>query len=350
MRVGFVIPCRGDSAHALRLGKHLVSSGGHRNVDIIIVDNGENDDLEASAPEGVTVLEEPEPGVARAMNRGSEHLVASWRRSSMNLANCWIVSIDADCSVGPEFVRSWTSEVSAPGTDVRCGRIHFGGLEAEPDLPVEVHIAWEWLWNYSRWLERFVGVTNSATNHAVRASAAEAVNYYIQPTDISSSGKRFPVAGTDWDFGLRSRLVGLSVSRVRPVCRTSTRRIADDPIGFLTGRAYESSFERASGGRVAGWPPSEEWSDVLDFAVGRFTGHYLVKPALCGIEIDPSLRWFIGEKLWGDLVNKVQSAADPPDPTTAAWLPFRRDLIRSLFDPETFELSSTIGRRLLGAR
>lgn len=350
VNLGIVVPTRSDAGHAVRLIAELVGDGLSESgpTTVVVVDNGLNEAGLESLPPGVVAISEPTPGAAYAMSTGCRYLIDRWAASA-HLNDSWILVLDADCSVTSEFIPNWLENLAAPGPDIRCGALRFESLPGEPTLPPEVDAAWAWMWKYARWLERFAGVTNTATNHAARASLSNSLGHYVQPTEITASGVEVPVAGTDWDFGLRARLAGATVSRKGPPCRTSVRRIADDPAGFLTGRAYESQFRQASGSLVAEWPPAEDWPAILEFALARFTAHYLVKPLLVGLPADDTLRWFLGESLWDELIRTTRQFETPHNLNTD-WVPYRRSLVRTLFEPSVFDLCGRLARRLQGSR
>jgi hypothetical protein len=347
LELGVVVPTRGDASHVRRLLAELEPLP--HATEIVVVDNGLNGgDMLAGLPQAA-VLTEPTPGAAHALTAGCRYLTRQWTDRGVELERAWILVLDADCSVGPEFLSNWARHLEGGNADVRCGSLYFEPIGGEPPLPAEVRAAWAWMWKYARWLEGFVGVVNTATNHATRASLVVDVGYYVQPTEMTPAGEEVTVAGVDWDFGLRCRLSGGSVSRKAPGCRTSVRRILDDPAGFLTGRAYESRIAQASGAGVRSWPPAETWPDILDFALARFTAHYLLKPALVRLPVDESLRWFLGEDLSRAFESTV-AAFEPPTDFDLGWVEYRRGLISTLFSEPVFELCRAVGHRLQGSR
>jgi hypothetical protein len=263
------------------------------------------------------------------------------------LETAWIVSLDADVALAPGFLADWVVTIGASDADVLCGPSHFVALPGETPLLEDVRAAGAWLWGHTAWFERFAGVVNvGGCNHAVRASVCEANDHYVQPY-VMHFDVAHAVAGDDWDFGLRARLRGFRVERVSgPDCLTSARRIARDPAGFLAGSTYEGPFLSVFEIEPQPtWPPSEGWPALADRGRARLAAHFLLKPALAGLALAPSLRWFLGDALFG----RIRALEDVTSPSASTdWVGFRAALIERIFRPDVFDLARQAARRLSG--
>jgi hypothetical protein len=348
--LGILVPAHRDGPAAKSLVAALLVAADRCPVpvSIVVADNGGNDGFGGGLPDDARLrtVEVAQRGPGRARTAAARTLVEDWRERGNRLESAWIVSLDADTAVDPDFLIAWTRAIDGSSADVLNGPLFFGPLGGDHALPEDVDAAAAWLWSLTALCETFVGIVNSGgCNHALRASVSEANEYYVQPV-ASVDGTEVIVPGSDWDFGLRARLQGIRVARVAsPICVTSVRRIGHDPAGFLAGRSYEKPFEPVAAGDVAtAWPPPEDWASIADNGRARIIAHFLLKPIVADLSAAPSLRWFLGETLWSEL-NAMSRMARP---APGQWQTYRTKLIGRLFEPETFDLARRIGRRLAG--
>jgi hypothetical protein len=350
-RFGVLVPAHRDGAAARTLVLDLLAAAdtAAQPVTLVIADNGGNGDLAAELPrdERLHVVDVAARGPGYARSAAAENLVARFQQQGAALDRAWLVSLDADTRLEPEFLTRWTETIQAASADVLSGPSFFAPIEGGYAMPPDADAASGWLWNMTGFCEHFVGLVNvGGCNHAVRASVCAANDYYVQPTQTVDGQVRM-VPGDDWDFGLRARLRGFVVERANaPTCLTSARRLAADPADFIAGRAYEKPFEPVSAPTAAPvWPPAEEWPTMVDTGRARIVAHFLMKAVLAGLPVADTLRWFLGEPLWHEL---CAAAAVPPPTEAHGWVDYRTELIARLFEPATFDLARRIGRRLGG--
>lgn len=350
--LGVMVPAHADGGYAKATAEALVRSaeGSDVAVAIVVVDDGDNGDLQSTLPADERVVlvktEERGPGTARTKGAISVAELASAR--GVGEEQAWLVSLDADVSLDEGFVASWVEAIRSSEGDILSGPSHFVALGDEPSLSEDAEAASSWMWSDTSLYERFVGVVNlGGCNHAVSLRDCIDNSFYLQPT-TELSGRKVLVAGDDWDFGLRARMRGRTIRRVgSPLVKTSSRRIASDPVGFLAGRIYEGPF-----GPVrtvtpdASWPPAETWSSIALRGRARLVAHFLLKPILAGLRPQGSLAWFIGDELASEL-EKLRAVAPKWEPTSD-WNAFRSALIELIFEEEPFDWCSRVAQKLAG--
>jgi len=348
--LGVLLPAHRDGEPAREAVRALVGAADRAEVPVTIVvaDNGGNEGFAGGLPTDprVRVVEVARRGPGYARTAASRYLVEGWRRRGVPLEGAWIVSLDADVDLAVDFLEAWADALATTDADVLCAPAHFASLPGEPPLLEDVRAASDWLWSHTAWFERFVGVVNvGGCNHAVRASVCEANDHYVQPVE-AIDGVEHVVPGDDWDFGLRARLRGFRVERIPgPACRTSARRIARDPGGFLAGWTYEGPFRSVLEiEHRPAWPPREAWPALADRGRTRIAAHFLLKPLLAGLLPQPSLRWFLGDALCDHVLGLERFEGS----ASGDWVEFRRKLVARLFEPEVFDLAGRVARRLCG--
>lgn len=364
-RLGVVVPVHADTSYATALAVELSQQHSPSvSVDLMFVDNGDNEDLATKLPKGVTCLVEAARGPGHARTAGVQWLVGKWSELNVPLDQCWVISLDADASVGHDFFVNWETAIRVTSACVLTGEVDVEPLHGETAPPPGAGLAAGWLWDMALRCESLVGPVNvSGCNHAVRADVCMALGAYIQPTAMDSAGHESLVAGDDWDFGLRARMQGYDVLRLGSTyCRTSSRRLTKDPVGYLTGRSYEGAFRPVDGSSAGSWPPSESWTDIATEATSRLAAHFLIKPVLCGIPLKPESNWFLGSDLCAELadlagVQTAREAASAPGRDvgldvrlSVQWIRFRRQLIHRLFEPDLKDLSLRLAARLQGIK
>jgi GT2 family glycosyltransferase len=135
MKLSFVIPTRNSGPAIGNCIGSIVAAlavAGLSDAEIIIIDNGSSDDTVAvvrgralASPVKVTLLSEPQPGRARAFNRGA---AAS--------AGTLIASIDDDCTLHRDHVRDMLRHDAVDTRPVlRGGRVELGD---PTDLPYTI--------------------------------------------------------------------------------------------------------------------------------------------------------------------------------------------------------------------
>ena len=348
--LGALIPAHHDGPRARALAVALLAAADRcaTPVTIVVADNGENDGFDGGLPEDarrrVVTVTERGPGYARSA--AARRLVDTWQDQSIDLDHAWIISLDADTVIPPDFLAAWVATIKTAAADILSGHSILGALPGDEVLEGDVAAASSWLWGGASFLEQFAGIVNvGGCNHAVRASVCAANDYYLQPLLLSDSGPVL-VPGDDWDFGLRGRLRGFTVARAEtPTCITSVRRITNDPAGFLAGRTYEKAFAPVTDPkRATPWPPDEDWAAMADKGRTRIVTHFLLKPVVAGLAVSPTLGWFLGESLWQELIAAPVTLSVP----SAPWQSYRAALIDRLFQPDAVNLARRISHRLLG--
>jgi hypothetical protein len=347
--IGVIVPVHADAEAAQSLLTQLMAL---RNtpipVEIVFVDNGGNGDLAGimAGHDGVTCLTENQRGPGCARSAAVHWLVKKWTDQQLDLAECWIVSLDADAEIGPDFLSEWEATIMGSKAALVAVGAHLHPLRGEERPPEAVMTAARWLWDFTTRCEELIGVVNiGGCNHAVRADVCIELGAYIQPIQESADGQRSVVAGDDWDFGLRARMRGYEIARSsRPHCRTSSRRLAEDPVGFLTGRVYEGPFRPVVGNQGKTWPPHESWADIAGPATARLAAHFLLKPLVCGVALNPGAGWFLSTVIQDDVAALMKTAPR----YEGDWLAFRSELMQFIFQPAAKKISMRLAAQLQG--
>ena len=290
LALGVVVPVLNEATSLPRLLFRLDAAHARvpkDRVTIVIVDNGSTDDSHEIAT--VWAREhswarsalEPEVGPGHARARGAAILLDEWRSNAERLP-AWLVSCDADNEPGLSHLVEWCDVLSATTADVVTGSYAFPS-DAVAAIPSARALLSVWIATVEL-AEQLVGVVNiSGSNHAVRADCLAAAGGYQQPCSERFGGSTI-VSGDDWDLGLRARRAGLQVSRTPITVTTSPRRFAQDPLGYLSGRAHDGVFQRVEAtGRVERELP---WKEAFPAVVRRALTHFVLKPVLAGLALD----------------------------------------------------------------
>jgi hypothetical protein len=347
--LGVVIPAREDGDNARRLATTLAAQAGASNCPVVVVvaDNGDNGDLsDLAEEEGIEVVEVPTPGPGYARSAGALAVADFAGRVGADPAASWLVSLDADVEVPAGFLESWCSVIGASSAKVISGPSHFAALSGDVELARDVEVVGGWLWGDTALYEHLVGVVNvGGANHAVELASGAANSWYLQPTELRDS-EQVIVPGDDWDFGLRARVGGIAVERSSaPLVLTSNRRIAADPVAFLTGRTYERPFVPVREVPVdRRWPPEQDWRSIAWRFRARLVAHFLLKPLLAGIALPEHFDWFCPGEL-GAAFEAVISRRPSYD---GDWNAFRGKILEMCFEEETFELCGRVALHLSG--
>jgi len=349
---GVVVPAHADGRFARETVTSLLEAVevAGRAAVVILVDNGDNDGFDGGLPSDsrLLVVETSKQGPGYARTAGAKALGAYAAARNVSADETWLVSLDADVSIEADFLLSWLELIEAAEAEILVAPALFAALGGEAALATDVASASEWMWKDTALWERFVGVVNvGGCNHAVSLATCSALSYYLQPTE-QLAGQSVLVAGDDWDFGLRARLLGKSIARVNaPLVRTSSRRIALNPTDFLAGHAYEHGFEPVrdvSAGPT--WPPEERWSAIAKRGRARLVAHFLLKPLLAGVPVDGALSWFLGTELADGLDQLVSRLARwTPE---VEWNEYRGELLRFIFSEDVFGWCSAAAQQVSG--
>ncbi len=347
-RIGVIIPARHDGENAQRLVTAVLRSADEVAdiVTVILADDGENGHFGTGLPDDprllVATTTEHGPGYARA---AGVRLFAEQTREFRE-EHCWVISLDADVTIPDDFLTSWLGQITTSSAELLTAPAHFGSVNGEPLLTDDVNAASAWMWSDTTFYERFVGVVNlGGSNHAISLACYNAVGGYLQPT-AELEGRQVLVAGDDWDFGLRARLRGYAIERVEaPLVIASTRRIAADPVGFLSGRTYEGIFAPVpTDGASEPWPPSEPWNSVVTRGRARIFAHFLLKPLLAGLKPLGAIEWFVGR----ELSDELAAILDRSPVLDIDWNEFRTTLIGMIFGDDVFSFCRRAAAQLTG--
>ena len=346
-QIGITIPARRDAKRAVQLAQQLSQQIAMETpTEIVVVDNGDNPGIdEANSLPGVSVVCEPKLGPGNARSAGLQKHLARWSNSH-DLERCWIVSLDADAAVSADYIATWVDSIRKTHAPLIAGHSIFSELAGGHSIPESLEVASRWAWEIAGRCEDLIGVVNvGGCNHVVRADVAHDLGGYNQPFARGPNGDVELLAGDDWDFGLRARISGVETARVhQPTCLTSNRRLACDPVGFLTGACYEGAFAPVERYSTQEWPPIESWPSIKKRSAVRLVGHFLVKPAMCGIPLEAKAQWLLGE----DLEKELEIIESRSVSARETWNDRRSDLIVELFSPAAIDLAGRIVRRLQG--
>lgn len=198
----------------------------------------------------------------------------------------WLLTVDADVVVAPDWVAEWMRTLAAVDPDEAVGAVN--GVEVQDHLTADLPNASMVSAAFGRGViagEAAIGVTNlNGVNHAVRTSAYRTCGPYVQPTMPGPDGTVW-LAGSDWDLGLRVRLAGHTIAQSAASVVDRGRRFLADVHAYMSGEAYEGEFRRV----VATRPPADvaaaEVPDLIERAIERSLRHFFMKPLLAGVPL-----------------------------------------------------------------
>ena len=282
--VTVIVPCFNEEGYVdALLGSLLPQLGDSLRWSLVLVDDSSTD----STPEilaraavhstQVSVLTGRYGSPGDARSAGVAFALADERPPD------WLVTVDADVLVEPNWMWKWDASLAQHHLDERCGAINGGELQDHlyADYP-NARIVSSAFGHTLVASERAVGVTNlNGVNHAVRTTAYLTAGPYLQPTTPGPNGP-VPLAGEDWDLGVRLRRAGFTIGETDAAVRDRGRRLLTDVHAYVSGEAYEGAFRR-----LETRPPSIDIdaSDVdalVDGAIERALRHFFLKPLLAG--------------------------------------------------------------------
>lgn len=198
----------------------------------------------------------------------------------------WLLTVDADVVVSPDWVAQWMATLADVDGDAAVGAVN--GVEVQGHLTHHLPNAAFVGAAFGRGVtagEAAIGVTNlNGVNHAVRASTYRTCGPYVQPTMPGPAGPVW-LAGSDWDLGLRVRLAGHTIAESAASVVDRGRRFLADVRAYVSGDAYEGEFRRV----IATSPPADvderDVPELAERALERSLRHFLMKPLLAGVPL-----------------------------------------------------------------
>jgi glycosyltransferase involved in cell wall biosynthesis len=193
----------------------------------------------------------------------------------------WIVTVDADIELAPNWRVNWDATLHRVHADERCGAIN--GVELQDHLftdypnAKQVSAAFGLALGHS---ETVVGITNlNGVNHGVRTSAYLTAGPYLQPTAPGPTGP-LSLAGEDWDLGVRLRSAGYEIAETEAAVIDRGRRLLNDVYAYVSGEAYEGAFRRLEPRAKSVDVEAHARNELIDHAVDRSLRHFYFKPIL----------------------------------------------------------------------
>jgi glycosyltransferase involved in cell wall biosynthesis len=298
MKIGVIIPCFNEEQYVGKLLESLSKSvyyyKNSAEINVYACDNGSSDKtLEiiysfSKSFSSLTVLEEKEKGDGLAMLKAAE--------AAFNLVD-WIISIDADCVVPIDYISKWAEAIHKTSFPILTG--YFVFPEAfHKDFPNASKLIQQAA-SFNKLIKEVFGIVNiCGANHAIQKEFYYKAGGYSQPFIIENSEKKL-IAGNDWDFGTKSRMLNQEIGYVDVFNESSDRRASIDVKSFITGIAYEGVFHSYRDRVIGKDIYEEEMQDILFQNKLRTVKHYALKPTLADNSIlDKSkTKGILGEEL-----------------------------------------------------
>ena len=298
MKIGIIIPCFNEEQYIGKLLESLSKSvyqyQNSNEISVYPCDNGSSDktlevinSFSKNFP-SFTVLEEREKGDGLAMLKAAESAFTSVD---------WIISIDADCVVPIDYISKWAEAIHKTSFPILTG--YFVFPEAfHKDFPNASKLIQQTT-SFNKLIKEVFGIVNiCGANHAIRKDFYFKAGGYSQPFIIENSEKKL-IAGNDWDFGTKSRMLKQEIGYVDVFTETSDRRASIDVKSFITGVAYEGVFHSYRDRVIGKDIYDEEMQDILFQNKFRTVKHYALKPTLADNSVldKPKAKEILGVEL-----------------------------------------------------
>jgi glycosyltransferase involved in cell wall biosynthesis len=196
----------------------------------------------------------------------------------------WIVTVDADVELAPNWRERWDATLAQVHEDERCGAIN--GVEVQDHLFTDYPNARQVSAAFGLALgrsEAAVGITNlNGVNHGVRTTAYLTAGPYVQPTAPGPTGP-MSLAGEDWDLGVRLRSAGYRIAETEAAVIDRGRRLLNDVYAYVSGEAYEGAFRRLEPRGKSDDVEAGARNELIDHAVNRSLRHFYLKPILAEV-------------------------------------------------------------------
>ena len=291
-RVVVVVPCHQEEGYLDRLLTAMIPQVlTVPGWSLVLVDDASTDatpaivDRAASGSPRVTALHGRfgSPGAARSAGVAT---ALDFRGAGQSGRPGWIITTDADVELTESWATDWAGCLAEVDQDESVGAVN--GQERQDhlltDLPV-ARRAMAALGHVVGTCESAVGTTNlNGVNHAVRSTAYDTCGPYRQPMGTGPHGP-IPLAGEDWDLGVRLRLAGYRVADAPAVVLDRGRRLLADPHAYASGEAYEGAFQRVSSDGAVVDVTEEQAVHFLGPSADRLVMQFLLKIVLA----DPRL-------------------------------------------------------------
>jgi len=288
-RVTMVLPCHNEAEFLPALLEALLPQvAAQPGWRLVAVDDSSTDttgsilDAAARSATALRVIHGAfgSPGAARAAGAAAVTVLGHGAPPD------WLLTIDCDVEVPPDFVSGWQARISEVHGDDGVGALN-GGEDQQHlfrGLPNAQRAGAKFGEAAGR-SEAAVGIVNlNGVNHAVRTTAYLTAGPYEQPTMVGPDGE-VNLAGEDWDLGVRLRLAGFRIDECAVTVRDRGRRLLADVTAYLTGEAYEGAFRRVSATSEQADLDEVTATEIGERTVERVLVHFFFKIVLA----DPSL-------------------------------------------------------------
>lgn len=292
--------------------------GNENLVQVIITDNGSGDGTvqfvqEMHRKKACVHLARDEmrgPGFARQTG-ARVALARAAHRTHPVYDDFWIISTDADVNVPPSWLASWF-EVFDDGVGLITGKGSFPQSFAQTNPNARAVL--KQVGQRVAAAEKIFGVINTdGFNFAIERKYYAVVGPFQQPHRIFN-GYRQNLAGEDWDFGTRSRALGIPLKRIfRNSIEISPRRYHAAPIEYFDGTAYEKEFLRVQVQEASKDIEASLHDKMLEIATRKQCMYFIQKPILTDETLihKPEVRAFLGEALAVEMERWIASTPKP---------------------------------------
>ena len=282
--VTVVIPCFNEEGYIdALLDSMLPQLGDSERWRLVLVDDSSSDATSAILAGASTQSNQVAVVTGRYGSPGGARSAGVAYALSEGRAPDWLLTVDADVLVEPDWLWKWDASIAEHHNDPRCGAINGGEIQDHlyTDYP-NARVVSAAFGHTLVTSERAVGITNlNGVNHGIRTVAYLTAGPYLQPTTPGPHGP-LSLAGEDWDLGVRLRRAGFTVQETEAAVRDRGRRLLTDVHAYVSGEAYEGAFRR-----LEKRPPSQdidasEVDSLVDGAIERSLRHFFLKPLLAG--------------------------------------------------------------------